>query len=126
MSVRTRTLLLVAAGGALGTLLRLAATAGESDGVPWSTLLVNLAGAFGLGVLVAVLAARDDRAALRLVVGAGLFGALTTWSGLAVQTVLLVRDGRAATGALYLLLNLAGGVLAAVAGLRLGRPRAAA
>lgn len=120
MAVAVRALALVAAGGTVGTLLRTLAVTGEGDGLPLQTLAVNVAGAFLLGLLLGALHRRPQARSLRLALGTGLLGAFTTWSGLAVQCVLLVRDGRATLAAGYLLASLTLGVLAAAAGSRLG------
>lgn len=123
MALPARAVLLVTAGGAAGTVLRALLTREETVGLPLLTLTVNVAGAFALGLLLAVLDRRPGGSALRLVLGIGLFGAFTTWSGLAVQSVLLVRDGAVGTALAYLALSLGGGLLAATAGLLLGGAR---
>jgi CrcB protein len=56
----------------------------------------------------------------RALIGAGLSGALTTFSGFAVETVTLVEQSALAAGA-YLCASLASGTVCAVIGLRLGR-----
>ena len=88
----------VAAAGAVAR--HLAQTA-ANRGFPWGTLAVNVAGAFLLGLL-----GRDD-----VVLGAGFCGALTTFSGFSAETRL--------TGPRNVLATLAGGGLAASAGLAL-------
>jgi fluoride exporter len=111
----------VAAGGAVGTLLRagglllLPATPGA---FPLATLVENLLGAFLLGCLVGV-ASRDPARspALRLFLGPGVLGSFTTFSALAVDTVIL--GPMAGSG--YLGASLLGGLLAAALGVSLGR-----
>jgi fluoride exporter len=112
-------------GGALGTALRLALVTPllmVADGAwPLATFSVNVAGALALGVLVA----RADvghawRARLPLL-GTGLLGSLTTFSALAVGTVLLAKAGRPLVAGGYLAGSLVAGLLAAGLGLRLGR-----
>ena len=74
------TALLVALAAALGAVLR--GAVGRFDGdLPLGTLVVNVAGSFGLARLVAT----DSD--LLTVVGTGGFGALTTWSGVAVAAI---------------------------------------
>lgn len=77
----------VAAGGALGAALR----AGvdllvPSDGFPLSTLLVNTAGSFALGLATALLWSRVP-AWLRAGLGAGLLGGFTTFSAVMTQAL---------------------------------------
>ncbi len=80
----SRTWLLLAFGGTLGAASRWAI--GE---LGWSTvvtlILVNTVGALLLGVLVARRQPAHHRA--RLAIGVGFCGGLTTFSGLAVETV---------------------------------------
>ncbi|HEX2178411.1 MAG TPA: CrcB family protein [Actinomycetota bacterium] len=120
-----RTLGAIGAGGALGGLARYTAvvlTPAVAGVFPWTTLTVNLSGSFALGVLVVVLLERFPSSRyLRPFLATGLLGAYTTFSTLAIETDLLVRQGRTAVAALYLFLSLAGGVAAAWAGMRLGR-----
>ena len=91
-------LLLVAAGGAVGSALRyLVATAALvwlGPAFPWGTLAVNLAGSFLIG-LVQVLAA--ERLVLgeeaRLFLTAGVLGGFTTYSAFSYETVGLMERG---------------------------------
>ena len=55
-----------------------------------SVLVVNAAGGFALGMLLSVLARRPSER-VRLLVGTGLLGGLTTFSGLVVDAVLLAE-----------------------------------
>ena len=113
--------LLVGVGGAAGTALR-AVIASDVPG----TLLVNLAGAFLLGVLTGVvsgvLGVRGAR--VRLLLGAGFLGGFTTWSSLILQvhTGGLGAGSRETVGAglLYALVSVFGGLAAAWCGLRVG------
>lgn len=81
------------------------------SGFPLGTLLVNVSGAFALGLLSAV----TDPVAT--VLGAGALGSFTTFSTFARDVVALAEPSRAATAALYLVATLALGVAAAAAGI---------
>jgi len=113
----------VLVGGALGTTLRVAADAAlphSPTQFALSTLLVNTLGAFVLGLLVAALWPRVpgwSRAGL----GAGLLGSFTTFSALAVSVVALAESGDALLVVVTVAASLALGLLAAAAGLSLGR-----
>ncbi len=109
-----RELVAVALGGLLGTGARLAID--TLVGQPASTLAINVVGSFALGLLVARLWS-SAAPWLRAGLGAGLLGSFTTFSALAVQ---LVHLGPTWGAALYLLLSIGLGLLAAWAGLRLG------
>lgn len=123
----------VFAGGVAGTAARYVAEEAIRPwgGWPVATFLVNVIGAFVLGVLLEALTRRGPdqggRRRLRLLVGTGFLGAFTTYSALAVETVLLARDGRLWLGAAYAAVSLALGLVAAAAGIRVaGRGRRAA
>jgi fluoride exporter len=111
----------MALGGGLGTAARygvaqvIHATPGS---FPWPTFWTNLSGSFALGVFLAVVLQHfPPRRYLRPFVAVGFLGAYTTYSTFAVETVLLVRDGRAVLGLGYALASLAGGVAMAGAGM---------
>jgi CrcB protein len=118
---------LVLAGGIAGT----AARSGVATLVPvhsgqWpvATLLVNLTGAVLLGVLLEALAARPVP---RLLACTGFCGAYTTYSTLAVETDLLVRDHAPGLAVSYAVVSVAAGLVAAALGIAatariIGRP----
>ena len=124
---RTTALAAIGAGGVVGTLLRAGAGAlrPEAAGrVPTTTLAVNLVGALILGLLLGLFARREEAAGrprvLRLALGTGVMGALTTHSTLMVQAARLLRGGHAAAGVGYLLVSAAAGIALAAAGLAVG------
>jgi CrcB protein len=110
----------VAVAGGVGAGLRylfdLAVTRIVPGRVPWGILLVNLSGAFGLGLVTALV---SDAAGLWLL-GTGLLGGYTTFSSVAVTTVVLARDRRQRASVGYALANFGGSVVLALAGLGLG------
>lgn len=104
------TWLAVAIGGAGGALARYAlglalpVTAGQ---IPWATLVVNVVGSLILAVLAALtLAGRLENDTVRLLVGTGFCGALTTFSTFAVEAVTLARSGHTGTAVAFVGLNL--------------------
>ena len=117
-----RSLLAVFAGGLVGTLLRLlidlAVPHGDDD-FPVSTLLINLVGAFALGLLTAWLWPRAS-ASLKALLGPGLLGSFTTFSAVAVSLVALADAGEWVVGVVYLVATVALGLGAAWGGLRVG------
>ena len=130
--LRARSLGLVFVGGAVGTGLRAVISAGASPlrGVPVAVLVVNVVGAFVLGLLLQRLhhAGPDDgrRRDLRLLLGTGLLGGFTTYSALAADTAVLLSDGRTGSALLYAGGTLVLGLVAALLGLRCGGLRSAA
>ena len=85
--------LLVACGGAAGGVLREAVRTvlpPEPGAWGWSVLVVNAVGGFALAALLTALARRPSER-VRLLVGTGLLGGLTTFSGLVLDAVLLAE-----------------------------------
>ncbi|MGA8988492.1 FluC/FEX family fluoride channel [Aeromicrobium sp.] len=117
---------LVAAGGAAGTLCRYGTLAVlDTDQLfPLATFVVNVAGSFVLGALLATLLVRDHSVPanrLRLLLGTGFLGGFTTYSALAVETDALLRSDHGALGLAYALSTVAAGLLAALAGVATAR-----
>ena len=117
--------LAAALGGALGALARWGlgeAVPARAGTWPWATLLENLTGCLALGVLIAAVFPRHpDSRWLRPFLGTGVLGGYTTFSAFAVETVQLVEAGAWAPAVGYGVVSVGGGVLAAAAGVRLGR-----
>lgn len=115
----------VAAGGLVGTELRygLGVLFPEQAGaVPWTTLAINVAGSFVLGMLTTVWIARPRTAFwLRAGVGPGLLGSFTTFSALVASIDQMARGGFHAVWVSYLLLSLLLGLGAAAAGWKAGK-----
>ena len=113
-------LALVCVGGALGSGARYLVALGAARWIgtefPYGTLLVNLAGAFLIGLVQQLAAASVLSADSRLLLSTGVMGGLTTYSAFSYETVRLLQLGawRAAainvgvTTALCLALSLAG------------------
>jgi CrcB protein len=85
-------------------------------GFPFGTLVVNLSGAFALGLLVG---AAVSSGALRLV-GTGLLGAYTTFSTWALESQRLAEDGQGRLAAANFLVSLILGLAVAWLGRKLG------
>lgn len=103
----------VLAGGAAGALGRVLVVEAVPADDAWTTLAVNLLGAFLLGVLVAAVPGGRPS---RVLIGTGLLGGFTTFSALAVQVATASVGVALVLGAA----SLAGGLAAAWAGLVLG------
>ena len=103
-------LLAIAAGGALGALLRygltnlMALLLGRS--FPWGTLLVNVLGSLAVGLVYVWMVERAPLSdALRLGLITGLLGALTTFSTFSLDTLGLIHDGRYVAAGVNIVLN---------------------
>lgn len=118
-----RALVAVAVGGFVGTALRVGldlALPHDIDQFALSTLLVNVAGAFLLGVAVAALWPRVPDWA-RAGLGAGVLGSFTTFSALTGSVVLLAGTGDAQGAIITVVATLAPGFVAAALGIAVGR-----
>lgn len=108
--------LLVAVGGALGSVLRygVALLVQGTFGAPsfLATVVVNLLGCFCIGALYA----RAGDPQVRALLGVGVLGGFTTFSTFGNDTVALLTDGRAGAAALYSLGSVVAGLLGVVAG----------
>jgi len=117
--------LAVVAGGGLGALLRWAIgllIVVPQGSFPLATFVVNVTGAFGLGVAAIVLTERmAPTRYLRQLIAVGFFGAYTTFSTMAVEGVRLIEKGRVGTAVTYWMLTLILGQMAGVYGMWLGR-----
>jgi CrcB protein len=117
----------IALGGFLGTLARygvVRAFPTASGGFPWATFAINTSGAFLLGLILTTILERWRHAPpyLRPVTCVGFLGAWTTMSTFALETDVLVKDGRVAVAIAYLIATLFAGVTAAALGIAIGRP----
>ena len=114
---------LVALGGACGTAARhlLGEAIGSTHGFPLGTFLINVVGAFALGILFETLARRGSdaghRRRLRLLLGTGFLGGFTTYSALAVDADTLLRADRLDLALAYAVGTVAMGLVASVAGI---------
>ncbi len=87
---------------------------------PWALLGVNVAGAFVLG-LVAFRTASGHREMLRLGVGVGFCGGLTTFSAFAVTAADLLRDEHLTTATTFVTVSFVLAVGALLGGATLRR-----
>ncbi|MGM0873399.1 MAG: fluoride efflux transporter FluC [Bacillota bacterium] len=78
----------VAAGGAVGSLLRYIVSFVHSY-EPYSTLFVNLLGSFLLGFITAFFLQRKEQEWLKLILGTGFCGGFTTMSTFSFELTLL-------------------------------------
>ncbi|MEN9411348.1 MAG: fluoride efflux transporter CrcB [Pseudomonadota bacterium] len=111
-----QSILLVALGGAAGSVARFLVVSGAArafPGWPWGTLAVNVAGSFAIGVLYIALAQRVQMAPLLV---AGFLGGFTTFSAFSLDTLKLWEGGQAVQAALYV----AASVILSLAAVALG------
>ncbi len=114
----------IAVGGALGAVARYFVTIWAQEylarglllGFPVGTLLVNVVGSFLLTVVIGLGLHGVLSQELRMALGVGFVGALTTFSTLEVEADLLMRQGEFVRASTYVLSNLLLGYLGVLAG----------
>lgn len=123
--MRQMVIIAIAAGGAVGAVLRYALS-GWVQGLggarfPWGTLAVNVLGSFLLGLLMAaVIGHASTGPAARAFWAIGVLGAFTTYSTFSYESIALIAVGDWAAGGTNVVANLVLGLGAALVGLRLG------
>jgi len=116
--------LAIAIGGALGALIRhlvsLWAYPVFEGRFPLGTLIVNITGAFLIGVVYVLIVERGLLGQeWRLLLMTGLFGALTTFSTFSLETLLLWHNGAPLTALAYILISLVACLAATAAAMAL-------
>ncbi|MEU8815519.1 fluoride efflux transporter CrcB [Actinoplanes sp. NPDC048796] len=113
------TVLLVAAGAAVGAPLRYLTDRAfpSPSGFPRGTLIVNVAGSLLLGFLLGL----PVSPTLTALLGTGFCGALTTYSTFSWETLTLARSDRPQRALVYALTSVILGLSAALLGRYLGR-----
>jgi CrcB protein len=119
-------LLLVALGGAFGSVARYAAAAGVNrfaqSAFPWGTLFVNIAGSFLIGLLMVLLLKTGEwRENGRLLLVTGVMGGFTTFSSFSWETWKLIEDGRLVWALANVFTSVAVCLLATIAGALLAK-----
>ena len=115
---------IIGLAGALGALSRyilgrfIAERAGSQ--FPFGTFFINVTGAFAIGLLFAFAGRKLINPAVQSMLATGFLGGYTTFSTMSWEGVQLARGGSTRLSLLYLLGNVAFGLLAAGLGLALG------
>ena len=131
-----RDCLYVAAGGMLGAVARygIGIAAGRllGKGFPWGTLIVNVAGCFAMGVVIAVLLAMESRQPDMLTptiqnrlafwhkgIAIGFLGGLTTFSSFGAETLRHLSAGQGRVALINVVANVALSLIAVWCGMAL-------
>jgi CrcB protein len=118
--------LIVALGGALGSVLRFKIGAAilhhtETAQFPYGTFTVNVLGCLIAGLLAGLGEHFEFLTAdVRLFLFTGFLGGFTTFSAFGVETIALIERGEWSVAAAYVLLSVACGLAALWAALKLG------
>ncbi|MFD9043749.1 fluoride efflux transporter CrcB [Streptomyces bottropensis] len=116
---------LVIVGGMIGAPLRYltdrAVQARHATAFPWGTFAVNVIGSLVLGTLTGAVAAGAADSHLRLLLGTGLCGALTTYSTFSYETLRLAQDGARPLAVANVVASVTAGLGAVFVGLTVAR-----
>ena len=116
----------VAAGAVLGANLRFVVGAWVADrwgaDFPYGTLLINISGAFAIGVVLSLLGERIDINPLwRLFFATGFLGGYTTFSAYTWEALTLAQDGGIVRAAVYVVASNVVGLVGVWLGSIMGR-----
>lgn len=118
-----KNLLLVGLGGAIGSMLRYAATLlVSSKNFPWSTLAVNIIGSFIIGIVLAT-SLKDESFSnnWKLFLATGICGGFTTFSAFSAENMELLQTGKITIAATYILVSVVLGIAAGFLGYGLSK-----
>jgi CrcB protein len=119
-------ILLVAAGGAVGSVARYLMASSIQTATGWEfplgTVLVNILGCFLIGVLYVLLVARPDpRQDLRALLMVGVLGGFTTFSSFSLETVTMAMSGNFGGATLNVVISVAACLVGTILGVTLAR-----
>ena len=94
----------------------------DAANFPLGIFVVNILGSFLMGMMVAIFALFYlPSIELRAFITVGILGAFTTFSTFSLDAVLLIERGQIMAAMLYILISVAGGIIALFAGMALIR-----
>lgn len=109
-------ILLVGLGGFAGSVLRYLIgliPLKADNGFPFKTLIINIAGAFAIGIITALAAKNKDiNPNIILLLQVGVCGGFTTFSTFACETADLMKNGNTIVAVAYILISVIFSVLA--------------
>ncbi len=109
--------LLVGAGGAIGSMLRYAtAQVIDSKYFPLATFIVNIAGSFFIGILLALSLKNNISDPSWKFLAIGICGGFTTFSAFSLEGFQLLQQQRYFVFLLYFVVSIVGGLAATYAG----------
>ena len=107
-----RNILLVAIGGAIGSVCRYLLSGINVASWPWGTFAVNILGSLFIGLLVGLVSKGIVSPEIKLLLVTGFCGGFTTFSTFANESFSMMKAGDALQMALYLATSVVIGILA--------------
>ena len=108
--------IIVGLGGAIGSIARWGIyeliPSNPATEIPWSTVSVNLLGAFLLGIIMAISKIYNINSDIILFIAMGILGGFTTMSTFGFETFSLIESNKTSSAIIYILLNLLAPIMA--------------
>lgn len=114
-----KNLLLVALGGAVGTVGRYLVSKYLDCSFPWATLTVNLIGSMLIGILMGLIAKGTLSPEMKLLLVTGFCGGFTTFSTFANESFTMIKASDYLSTAIYAGVSMAVGILAVFLGMKI-------
>jgi CrcB protein len=119
-------ILLVAVGGAVGSVARYLMASSIQTATGWNfplgTVLVNVLGCFLIGIMYVLLVARPDpRHDLRALLMVGVMGGFTTFSSFSLETVTMAMSGNIGGATLNVVISVVACLVGTILGVTLAR-----
>lgn len=114
-----RNILLVAMGGALGSVCRYLVSRMMESSFPWGTFTVNILGSLLIGLLVGLVSKGTISPDMKLLLVTGFCGGFTTFSTFANESLGMLKAGDTLLTALYVGVSVIIGLLAVWLGMNL-------
>ena len=117
--IMLRNILLVALGGAVGSVCRYLLSGMNVASWPWGTFAVNILGSLIIGLVVGLVSKGIVSPEMKLLLVTGFCGGFTTFSTFANESFSMMKAGDALQMALYVGASVVIGILAVWAGMNL-------
>ena len=114
-----RNILLVALGGAIGSVCRYLLSGMNAASWPWGTFVVNILGSLIIGLLVGLISKGVFSPEMKLLLVTGFCGGFTTFSTFANESFGMMKAGDVLMTAIYIGASIVVGILAVWGGLAL-------
>ena len=114
-------ILLVALGGAVGSIGRYLVSKWLESGFPWGTLTMNIIGSLLIGLLTGLVAKGTLTPEMKLLLVTGFCGGFTTFSTFANESFSMMKAGDAVLASVYIGASVAVGIMAVYIGLQIAK-----
>ncbi len=116
-----KNLLFVAAGGGIGAVLRYGMyLLLKPQPFPTTTLLINVAGSFLIGIIMAYsLKENSFSESAKLFLATGICGGFTTFSAFSLENIQLLQAGKYNLAIIYIIISVVAGIASAALGFKL-------